>query len=447
MLFCLSALTSAQQYPFPQNLKYPNAFLPKTLTSDRVKSEYTRWLSKAVTTCSSTSLYVNIDGVGKVEAVGFGALTFAYMGDKTRFDAIYNFYKTNCNSGSAGGMMGWQGHCNGSSDGCATDGEIDVAFALIVASWQWPDGGYLEKARAIMTNMKKLIVTCSGLTALAMGVNFGGCSMTDISYYNPAAFREFAKVVGNATDSAMWVKLADDTYTILNAGANATTGLVPDRQSTSGAANGSYAYDACRTPWRITLDYLWNGNEKAKTWCKKISDFAYKFGISNIKSGFSLSGSSSGGWHDMCFVGGFAIAAMANSQTMVDEFGTDLMKVSDNAGFTLSLTPCYLLTFTGNQWRPDLLNPANSKQNRNNPAALTTQHFWKLLENRELSLTGVKSGYSISVTDLTGKKLIGTTAVSEKASIDLSKMKAGCVILTITDKSNTIIKKGRISIM
>jgi endoglucanase len=441
LCFCLSGLINAQVRPFPQNVKYPYGFIPKTLTSDRLKSEYNRWLKSAVTTCSSTSLYVNIDGVGKVEAVGFGALTFAYMGDKTRFDAIYSFYKTNCNTGSAGGMMGWQGHCNGSSDGCATDGEIDVAFALIVASWQWPDGGYLEKAKAVIANMKKLIVTCSGLNALAMGVNFGGCSMTDISYYNPAAFREFAKVVGNAADSAMWVKLADDTYTILNAGANATTGLVADRQSTGGTPSGSYAYDACRTPWRITLDYLWNGNEKAKAWCTKLSDFAYKFGISNIKSGFTLSGSSTGGWHDMCFVGGFAIAAMANSQTMVDEFGKDLMKVSDNASFSFSLTPCYLLTFTGNQWRYDQDSTGKVALKRNNPGASKAQPHWRLIGNRTLSLGGMQPGSTALVTDVSGKRIFRTTSVTNKVSIDISHMKTGCAILAVTDKNRNILKR------
>jgi hypothetical protein len=89
----------------------------------------------------------------------------------------------------------------------------------------------------------------------------------------------------------MWVKLADDTYTILNANANATTGLVSDRQNVTGAATGGYGNygdDACRTPWRITLDYLWNGNEKAKDWCIKISNFAKGKTIKKVSGPFPV---------------------------------------------------------------------------------------------------------------------------------------------------------------
>lgn len=446
LTFCLSGLIDAQVRPFPQNIRYPYGFVPKTLTSTWCKSEYDRWLKSSITTCSSDKIFVTTDAGYKVEAVGFGALLFAYMGDKTRFDATYNFYKANLTS-DAGGMMGWQGSCSGPAQrGGATDGDIDVAFALIIASWQWPDGGYREKAVAVINNLKKVVVTCGSLKALAMGYNFGGCNQTDISYYNPAAFREYAKVIGNAEDSAMWVKLADDTYTILNAGANATTGLVADRQTVSGTPSGNYAFDACRTPWRITLDYLWNGNEKAKAWCIKLSDWAYKFGIKNIKEGFSLSGASSGGWHSMAYTGGFAIAAMANSQAMVDEFGTDLKTIHDTYWFTFTLTPLYLMTLTGNQWRYDLKDTAKVVVKRNDLVASNDQVLWKSLGNREISFGGIQPGYSLVLTDVSGKLMYRATAAGDKLSIDISKMKPGCAILTVSDRSKNILKKCRISI-
>jgi hypothetical protein len=230
----------------------------------------------------------------------------------------------------------------------------------------------------------------------------------------------------------------------LEAGADKTTGLVADRQTTTGSPTGSYAFDACRTPWRIALDYLWNGNEKAKAWCIKVSNFAYKFGIKNIKEGFSLSGSSSGGWHSMAYTGGFAIAAMANSQAMVDEFGTDLKTIHDTYWFTFTLTPCYLLTFTGNQW-PEKFTGVAGKTNLNRVS--NTRIQWKLLQNRELSINGLKSGYSISITDLSGRNLFNTTAASTGTSIDISKTKTGCVILTITDKNKNIVTRNKISIL
>jgi endo-1,4-beta-D-glucanase Y len=455
LLLSLVELNFAQKYPFPQNVKYPYGFIPKTISSDWLKSEYERWVSSALTVCSDGAIYVTCDNhgkssaetTGKAEAIGFGLWTFAFMGDRERFDALYKFYKKNCNNGLAGGMMGWLGTCNGNDFGMATDGEIDAAFALVVASWQWPDGGYIEKAKAILENLKKVIVTCGDLKVLQMGIDFGGCNKTDISYYNPAAFREFAKVVGNVKDSTMWAQLADDTYTILYAGTNPTTGLVPNQQTTTGQiVVGDYKYDACRTPWRICLDYLWNGNEKARLWCKKISDFAYNFGISKIGEGFTVTGSPQGTTsHPMSYVGGFAIAAMANSQAMVDEFGIDLLKIKDKHWFPFALTPCYLITFTGNQWRYDIAKNQNTGSATLEKNILKIKPQWNVIGNRKLTITGIQAGYSVILTTLSGIQLYNESAVSNNAFIDVSSIKSNCVILTIRDTSRNILKSGILS--
>jgi endo-1,4-beta-D-glucanase Y len=375
-------------------------------------------------------------------------LLFAYMGEKEKVDQLYSFYKTNCNSG-AGGLMGWIGQCGGNSNCSASDGDVDVAFGLIVASWQWPDGDYAEKAKAVLTNLKKAVTACGSVKALQMGISGGnvynGCNQVDISYSNPAAFREFAKVTGDSS----WNQVADDTYTILLAGANATTGLVADRQSVSGSPSGSYAYDACRTPWRIALDYLWNGNEKARDWCKKVSDWAYKVGPKNIKDGYSLSGSASGSNHNMCFTGGFAIAAMANSQQMVDEFGAEVKKLKDTYWFSFTLTPCYLLTLTGNQWRNDLKNKQGNddvgvKQAHCAPAPLSPE--WSAIAGRTLSFSGLKSGYSITITDLSGKRLHHAAVSGGSAFVSISKLKTGCAIISIADGNKNILKRGLVSL-
>jgi endo-1,4-beta-D-glucanase Y len=103
----------------------------------------------------------------------------------------------------------------------------------------------------------------------------GGCDLTDIQFILRHFFRLFAEASGDND----WNKLADDTYTILNASAHPKTGLVPDWQSVTGTPGGNsdrvpfFRYDACRVPWRISIDYLWNGNTKAKQWCTKVSDW------------------------------------------------------------------------------------------------------------------------------------------------------------------------------
>jgi len=85
---------------------------------------------------------------------------------------------------------------------------------------QWGDE-YLNEAKSVIQVIKNsVVITCNNLLALAPGYSsrsggrWGGCNETDIQYYTPAFFRIFAEVTGDAE----WNKLADDTYTILNAG-------------------------------------------------------------------------------------------------------------------------------------------------------------------------------------------------------------------------------------
>ena len=262
--------------------------------------------------------------------------------------------------------MAWNVSCSGINDpGSATDGDIDVAFALIVAYNQW-GGDYLEEARKVIQVIKSsVVIKCDSLFVLAPGYSkesdigpvWGGCDLTDIQYYTPAFFRIFAEVSGDND----WNKLADDTYTILNAAADPKTGLVPDWQSVSGTPGGNsdrvpyYRYDACRVPWRIALDYLWNGNEQAKEWCTKLSDWANSIGPANIKDGYNLNGTeNSQGYHNSAFVGGFAVSAMCNSQSVADAFGSEMSsdRLGDGHWFVMSTRAVYLLPITGNFWKP-----------------------------------------------------------------------------------------------
>jgi hypothetical protein len=273
---------------------------------------------------------------------------------------------------------------------------------------------------------------------------YNGCNEVDISYYNPAAFREFAKVTGDSS----WIQLAEDTYTILNAGANATTGLVTDRQSVSGNPNGNYAYDACRTPWRICLDYLWNGNEKAHAWCKKLSDWAYKVGPSKITDGYSPSGASNNGNHNMAFTGGFAVAAMANSQAIVDDFGKELRKLKDTYWFTFALTPCYLITLTGNQWRNDLHEKQDSTGIAfRKIASQASGDFiqWSYIGNRRLSIIGLAPGNSFTLISLSGRLLHNEMISTGSSSVEIPLTNIGCVILTVRNKNGLILKTGLVS--
>lgn len=342
-----------------RTLKYNFGFLPTTITSELAQEEYNRWKSTQVVACGDGLRVISDQSsITLVEAIGFGTLMAAYADDKTTFDGLMRFYK-NKRTPESKNMMGWKVTCDGIIDpGSATDGDLDVAFALIVANKQWGDQAYLDDAKAILQIVRdNLIVECSvdGGIALVIGpgysgIAWGGCEMMDIMYHTPAFFRVFAKVTGDN----IWETLANDTYTLLAAGANPTTGLMPDWQTAEGAPGpggrvGHFGYDACRSPWRLTLDYLWNGNEQAKEWTIKLSNWANGVGPKNIVDGYELDGTPLGkNGLNSAFLGGFAVATMSNNQSMANSFGTEMGLLKDTYWFNLNTRVLYLLTLTGN---------------------------------------------------------------------------------------------------
>lgn len=373
LLVALSSLSHAQSELYEQKSGYPYGFIPTTTSAAEAERTYQDILQKLVRECDGDyRVVVSGNDETYVEGMGFVMLLAAYYGDKETFDGLYRFY-VKSRSEIANNMMGWRANCDGILDwGSATDGDVDVAFSLIVAHEQW-GGPYLEQAIEIIDIIKSsVLIDCDGTSILAPGYHrdanqggkglWGGCDLLDIMYHTPAFFRVFAEATGDDD----WNKLADDTYEVLNAAAHPETGLVPDWQDVDGKPGGNsdwrcdyYRYDACRVPWRIALDYLWNGNFEAKAWCDKVSTWLEGVGVENIVDGYHLDGTphETAQYHNNAFVGGFAVASMCHSQKLVDAFGADLERPEmkeDGYWFNLSTRGIYLFTLTGKFWKPEL---------------------------------------------------------------------------------------------
>lgn len=349
-----------------QKKNYPFGYKPDNIHHADALQTYNKWKEAYLVKCNDGYRVTGeTQDETRVEAIGFGTILSAYFADKEVFDGLYQFYKAK-RTVNANNMMAWNVTCDSINDpGSATDGDIDVAFALVVAHDQW-GGDYLKEAKEIITVIRNsVIVTCDSLLVLAPGFSaespagpvWGGCELTDIQYYTPAFFRIFADVSGDNS----WNKLADDSYTILYAGADPVTGLVPDWQSVSGVPGGNsdrvpfYRYDACRVPWRMSLDYLWNGNNSALEWCNKISSWANSVGPENIRDGYNLDGTENNqGYHNSAFVGGFAVSAMCNSQEIANAFGAEMIsdRLGDNHWFVMSTRALYMLTLSGGFLKP-----------------------------------------------------------------------------------------------
>ena len=368
-----------QNRPFPQNADFPYGYQTTLITANDIQDTYDTWKDIFLLECNG--MYrVGTEDLNRTisESIGYGMLLTAYHGEKEYFDGLFEFYKTK-RTDYAYGLMGWEVSCDGIVDpGSATDGDLDVTFALIVAYKQW-GGNYLEEAKNILSILKEYyFVKCGrGYYTMKPGGRFGGCNLTDLSYYSPGYFRVFEEVTGDS----FWGTIAEHSYVILENGAHEETGLVPDWMTFDGIPGGGgrtgyYSYDACRTPWRFSFDYLWNGNATAREWCARITNFAASIGASSIVDGYELDGTPRGQYNNSSFVGGFAVGSMCNSQEIVDEFAQRLLQLDNGGGnnqyFNLSLRNIYMLVLTGNFWDP-LSELTNVKKNGLLPTEFTLE--------------------------------------------------------------------------
>lgn len=281
LLFQLQILKS-QSFPFPQNVQYRYGYQSQKISYLDAKYEYQNWKERFVKPCGKNEARVVDIWDGKEvtlsEGIGYGMAIVAYMGDEDLFLKLLNYNVARRNSH---GLMNWQyDECSTDDNkkNGATDGDLDIAIGLVVATKQWPNNiRYKTEASKLIDSIQKYYFTqCDGVIIQKPGDYFGGCKCTNPSYFSPAYYRAFAKhkeAQGNEQAVQFWQKAADDSYITLLKNANPNTGLVyawtnmdggnPSecyyQVSGSGAFN-TYQYDACRTPWRISMDYLWWGN-------------------------------------------------------------------------------------------------------------------------------------------------------------------------------------------
>ena len=212
---------------------------------------------------------------------------------------------------------------------------------------------YTNEAKTMIGNIYNYEVE-SGTYVLKPGDGLGGSTVTNPSYFAPAWYRIFASFTGNTG----WNSVVTECYTIINnvQAKDNSTGLVPDwLQSNGTAASGqsyNYTYDATRWQWRTALDYCWNGDSRAQTYVNSIYSFWKGIGITNVKDGYSLTGTVSGANHNASFVSPCAASSMVTTdRATAQTFYTEAVNITDSAPcdyYGMSLRMQILLFMTGN---------------------------------------------------------------------------------------------------
>jgi endo-1,4-beta-D-glucanase Y len=376
-------------YPYPGDLLFPSG--GQAALDTTTQQAYDAWKSAYVKQgCGGYYVFSN-GGTGTdvgdevSEGHGYGMVITAMMAGydpdaRAVFDGMYTFFKK-FPTATHQNLMSWTVYVAG---GCvippmqndsATDGDLDVAYALLLAEQQWPNNGYLAKALAVLSDVLNGDVNAN--THLTTLGDYSDSTDPMFNDTRPSDFmldhwRAFGRATGDMTH---WVNggTVDATYNLISTMQtkfSPTTGLLPDfivNTNTSpapapalydgeGAGTGQYAWNSCRTPWRITTDYVVSGDSRAKDAISKMNAWIIaKTGgdPSQILTGYALDGSTgaTGTGASQAFSSPFGVAAMlSGNQAWLDAIWSSL--ALNQGYYPDSITLYSMLVMSGNWWPP-----------------------------------------------------------------------------------------------
>jgi endo-1,4-beta-D-glucanase Y len=309
-----------------------------------LQSEYTAWKTAYAVSCPNGSAAV-VDGDAVLsQGIGYGMLLAAAMADQTLFDGLWKYYEDHLDGDGLMNLSTAQCEDPGDNNsGAATDADLDAAMALVQAAARWPSAGYLSQAQAQTGKIANLETDmCSGRRVLRPGDTFGGCSdptdpRINPSYFAPGYYKVFSHYFTD--QAATWTALADGSYQLYAIYQARMANLVPDWSGPDGSDNGSsYSFEACRTPWRVAVDYGWSGDTRAKTFMENICTWVDAHG------GLPQAAQQ----QNSAFVGAFALAG-AYDQGKFDGYMASWLgaKLNDTPYFQGTLRVLYLLVAAG----------------------------------------------------------------------------------------------------
>lgn len=368
------------QRPFPQHAFGTFCSYPAHPDDHAVVTAYQAWKDTTVTSDGAGGFFrVKKPDSGSVigstvsEGMGYGMILSAYLGDQALFDGLWRYALLHFDEN---GLMNWEigpdGAVTSGGTGGATDGDVDMAWGLVMADRQWGGKGmlakpYLDYAKELIGNILAHEVDHTRGELLKPGDKWGDVDVTNPSYFAPAYFRVFGRVT-NQVDA--WNKVIDANYIILarslnTTNGNASNGLAPAWCDSTGKPVEAYAgaptyfqNDATRVPFRVGQDYCYFGERRAKDYLALIGGFYSGLGVANIVDGYDLNGAphpdrAVGGLQAASFVGPAAVAGMSDPtfQKLLEDAYAAVATQKLTAGtiyYQKSWTALSLLILTGN---------------------------------------------------------------------------------------------------
>jgi len=388
---------SFRNIPYPAHTNYlgihikPNNYGQSEL-DNQTSAFYTAWKNEYLKNDCKTSEYYIYSGDGAntiSEAHGYGMMIMCFMAGyenyaKSYFDGLFNYYKSHPSTIN-NHLMDWQQlSCDdspSSDDDAASDGDIDIAFSLLLAHKQWGSEGninYLAEAKTIIDAIMQEEIN-QNTWAVKLG---DWCESSDPNYYYGTRTSDFItshfRTFLIATNNSNWNLVIDECYNLINILQNTqsvTTGLVPDfiintntnpipagQSYLEDIYDGDYYYNACRFPWRIGTDYLISGDNRAKLALNKINSWligSTSEDVVAVSNGYQLNGTPIYDWNDATFIGPFTVGAMADitNQNWLNMLYEELITkndLQDGDYYSNTIKLLSMITISGNYWNPNI---------------------------------------------------------------------------------------------
>ncbi len=379
--------TVTVQRPFPQHETYTTGTIkPSHRTQVELDAAvtiyYDAWKASYLASAPVTGYYVAFEtpcsaALTVSEAHGYGMLVTVLMAGydpdaQTLFDGLVAFYDRH-RSSIDGDLMDWQVACNdaaGGDDDSASDGDMDIAYALILADRQWGSAGtidYLGEAIRMITSGIKASLIRQDTIMLGDWDSDPDTSRT--SDWMIGHLRAYGEVTG---ETAFWSGVVEQTYAYiahLQQVHASTTGLLPDfvinaRTDANpasagfleGAHDGHYYYNACRWPWRTAVEYAHYGDVRAKTALDQLIGWlrtTTSEDPANIRAGYQLNGTVIGNYETAAFSAPFGAGATVSSanQAYLNALWDRIVTMQEGY-YEDTLNLLNMIYISGNWWKP-----------------------------------------------------------------------------------------------
>ncbi len=396
IIFCLYIFPPATGLSQANHCKYySSVILPSHVSQVQMDSTmlafYKSWKSTYIKNITGKNqLYVAALGAAgnKIvvsEGQGYGMVIVALMAGfdtaaQNIYNGLYGYYKAHLSKKSRV-LMSWAQTKNfkESDDGSATDGDMDIAYSLLLANAFWGSNGdinYRGAANEIIHDIALQEINRTTFSIL-LGNDVEADSKDYFDMRSSDFMPSYCKAFTKFTGDSLWQKTVENNYKLFLSLQNkfsAEAGLLPDfivhingmprpapPRYLESKYDGAYSYNACRVPWRIATDFIVTGDERSYKILKKINRWIKKTtqnNPDNISAGYSLAGNDLPGryFEALSFIASFAVAAMADktNQQWLNQLWDYLtgFNIHQYDYYDNTIKMLALIILTGNYWVP-----------------------------------------------------------------------------------------------